>query len=101
LSRTYPDAPEVSLYLGVCDLFLGRAGEAISAFSRAERAKDPRLRQAALWFLSLAYQRAGQAEAMKSSLLRLCEESGEDSTRACEVLTRIGARPKPSPGKDR
>ncbi len=89
LTKKYPDAAEPQFYFGVCQLFLGQNAEAAGALRRAkELAQGPLIRDAA-WYLSLAYQRAGQKELAMAELRKLCEDEGDFRASACAGLQEL------------
>ena len=89
LARQFPRSPDVSFYLGVCQLFLGRDREAIASLERARGiAKDDRADEIS-WYLALAHQRAGRVAPTVDLLGSLCQGSGPYSAQACAGIREL------------
>lgn len=91
LAREFPSSPEVSFYLGVCQLFLGRDQEAIASLERAQPRATADLAREVSWYLALAHQRAGQADRAEALLSGLCQGSNPYSAQACAGIQELKA----------
>jgi len=84
----YPTA-EVHFYLGICRLFVQANEGAISALLSARQVATGPLAQDATWYLSVAYERAGQRESAQAELQKLCREEGQRRATACGALEQL------------
>lgn len=97
LAKKYPRV-EVYYYWGVSLLFLEKNPEAArvleSAHELAEGPTDPEV----AWYLSLAYQRSGQAARARAELSKLCEGKSDFAARACTGVKELD-QGSAAPGK--
>ncbi len=98
LSSKYTESVEVFFYLGICRLFLSDYAAAIKALEQAARIGDDSYSSDILWYLSISYQRSGQADKAAKLLQQLCGGSSGYASRACEALGELKA---PSEAKPR
>jgi hypothetical protein len=85
VTRRHPTA-EAWFYLGVSRLLLGESHAAVGDLRRARELAQPPLRDDASWYLAVALERAGAAEAAVPELKALCAGGGARRARACEAL---------------
>jgi hypothetical protein len=94
LREQYPDAPEMTYYLGVCLLLEDRPAEAMAPLEDAVR---PRLTASAVpadeaaYYLAIARVNAGQPAAALPDLTRLCAAGSTVSPRACAAARQVPA----------
>jgi len=98
LASVYPDAIEVRFYLGVSRLLAGDAAGAIAPLDAAARLGNATFAEDVSWYLAVAQQRSGRAEA-RDRFARLCRGRGPHAAAACAALTALGAPPASSQGR--
>ena len=91
LAGEFPDSPEVSFYLGVCQLFLAHDQDAIGSLGRAQTRATGDLAREVSWYLALAHQRTGQADRAEALLSGLCQGSNPYSAQACAGIQELKA----------
>ncbi len=91
LERNYPRAAEAHFYAGVCQLFLGFNSDAVRSFENARGLAEEPLAPDVAWYLSLAYQRAGQTQQAMQGLQDLCQGKSEYRERACAGLKELSS----------
>ena len=99
LLNRYPQSAAGHFYLGVSELFLHRATDAVTTLEAAERlAKDDAdLAHEAAWYLALAYRQTSQTERAAAKLDALCRGQSAQASRACAGLRELTAS-SPAPG---
>jgi hypothetical protein len=85
----YPDAEEIPFYLGVSDLFLSDAPNAITALESAQKIADDTFSADVAWYLAVAHERTGDVAAARSELGVLCQGSSMYAARACDAAARL------------
>lgn len=85
------NSPEeyIDLYLGNCQLQLGKYIEAIQSFEALLDSEDLDLRHRGAWYLALAELANGNTGRAKELLLQLASESGAFSPQAKELMEKI------------
>jgi len=97
LRSRYPKSVEVQFYLGVSRLFLGNAAGAIEPLNAARKIASETFGPDALWYLAVAYERAGNTQAASAELAALCSGTSAFKARACDGVRVL--KPVPSPDK--
>jgi tetratricopeptide (TPR) repeat protein len=90
----YPQSAAGQYYLGVTQLLLNRADEAVIALERAHRlaGNDAELTSDVAWYLGYAYQRSGQRDQAARVLEPLCRSAGPRASQACSALSELSRR---------
>lgn len=99
LTQKYPRAAEPYFYLGVSQLFVKQNVQAIQSLERAKQLARGSMAQDVSWYLSLAYQRAGETAKARGELQKLCQGKGDLAARACTGLQEMSAAPGGSPAR--
>ena len=99
LTKKYPRAAEPYFYLGVSQLFVKQNAQAIQSLERAKQLARGSMAQDTSWYLSLAYQRAGETAKARAELQMLCQGKGDLAARACTGLQELSAAPGASPAR--
>lgn len=86
LAKKYPQSREVFFYLGVSRLFLNDAAGAIESLRGARAREGTSVRAETTWYLALALQRAGRADAAREELGSLCRGKSEFAEKACAAV---------------
>ncbi len=94
-ARKYPNAAEVHLYLGTSQLLLGDARAAVESLLAAQRLSTADRRDAATWYLAVAYQRSGASVDAAGQLRVLCGGRSRYAPDACAAVSRAGVPGRP------
>ncbi len=92
LATVYPDAIEVRFYEGVSLMLGGNHRAAIRPLEAAARLKSGTFADDVTWFLAVARQRAGHAEA-RDNFAALCRGTSSHAAAACAAVTQLDAAP--------
>jgi hypothetical protein len=85
----YPKSVELSFYHAIVRLFLNDAAGAIASLQGARRLDDGSFAPEISWYLSVAYERAGEPGRARAELSTLCRQSSAFSRRACEAASTL------------
>jgi tetratricopeptide (TPR) repeat protein len=98
LTSERPENANAHLYLGISELFEGRAAEATSALAAAERLAggDVDVSSNAQWYLALAYRRVGQSDRARAMLEQLCRRDTVRGALACAALLELSRTDEPA-----
>jgi hypothetical protein len=99
LHDRYPDAVEVSFYLGISRLFLGDGSGAVSALEAARRSGDDTFNDDIRWYLAVGYERAGEGARARLEVDALCRGQTAYTARACEAVRRLSGQRAPEVGR--
>jgi hypothetical protein len=89
LATIYPDAIEVRFYQGVSRMLAGDDAGAIAPLEAASRIGNVAFADDVSWYLTVAQQRAGRAEA-RDRLAALCRGRSPHTAAACAALRDLG-----------
>lgn len=89
LARQFPRSPEVTFYLGVCQLFLDRNQAAIVSLERARGGASGDFAREVTWYLAVALQRAGDTNRAVALLSGLCQGRSAYSAQACAGVQEL------------
>lgn len=94
VTTDHPRRPHAQFYLGAARLLNGAAAEAVAPLesARALAPSDSALHAEATWYLALALERSGRAEAVVGPLNELCGGNGPRKAPACEGLRSLSNR---------
>lgn len=91
-TKQYPRSIEGRFYLGVSLVFLSRPADAAAELEKAKELNVASFARDVSWYLSIAYQRAGQDARSIIELQPLCAEPGNYQSQACETLKKTPKR---------
>jgi hypothetical protein len=90
LSTVYPDAVEVVFYQGVSRMLAGNDEGAIAPLEAAARLGNATFADDVSWFLAVARQRAGKADA-RERFAALCRGRSAHAAAACSAVAALGS----------
>ena len=100
VTQKFPARARGHYHLGASLLLDGRATEAVAPLERARAlATDLTLREAAAWYLAVAFERSGRAALAVQELASICDGGGPRRADACRGLERL--RPPLGPNEGR
>lgn len=90
VTKAFPRGVEGQLYLGITQLELKDAADAVVSLSAAQRLGSEQFRDDTAWYLALAYYGAGDVPNAAAQLQKLCEGSSSYAERACSGIRELG-----------
>jgi hypothetical protein len=96
LSAVYPSSIEVLFYQGVTRMLAGNDEGAIAPLEAAARLDNPAFADEVAWFLAVAQQRSGKADA-PATFAALCRGRGPHAAAACTAAAQLGSPPPRRP----
>jgi hypothetical protein len=96
LSAAYPGAIEVLFYQGVSRMLAGNDEGAIAPLEAAARIGNATFADDVSWFLAVARQRSGKADA-RERFAALCRGHGAHAAAACSAVAQLGSSPPRHP----
>jgi hypothetical protein len=89
LANKHPEIAEAHFYLGASRLLDRHAPEAVASLRKAESLANGALKEDASWYAALAEAHAGQRNAARASLDRICAQRGRWAERACTAAREL------------
>lgn len=89
VTKAFPRGVEGQLYLGITQLKLKDAADAVVSLSTAQKLGVEQFRDDATWYLALAYRDAGDVQNAAAELKKLCEGSSNYAERACSGIREL------------
>jgi len=89
VTKAFPRGVEGQLYLGITQLQLNDAAEAVISLTTAQKLGGEQFRDDATWYLALAYYDAGDIQNATAQLQKLCEGSSNYAERACSGIREL------------
>jgi TolA-binding protein len=92
----FPRGIEGQLYLGISQLKLQKASDAIPHLLMAQQLSSEQFRDDATWFLALAYEGSQDTQHALTELQKLCGGESSYAARACSGIQELSAQPPKS-----
>lgn len=89
VTKAFPRGVEGQLYLGVTQLKLKDAANAVISLTAAQKLGVEQFRDDATWYLALAYRDAGDVQNAAAEMQKLCEGSSSYAERACSGIREL------------
>lgn len=89
VTKAFPRGVEAQLYLGITQLKLKDAADAVTSLTAAQRLGADQFRDDAMWYLALAYRDARDVQNAAAQLQKLCEGSSSYAERACSGIREL------------
>lgn len=89
LTTKYPSSVEVFFYLGVSQLYLGEAQNALDNLTKAAPLADAAFATDIAWYRAVADERLGHTDAARSGLTSLCRGTSRRAQAACAAAASL------------